>query len=419
MTGVNPNNLTFRPSASARWLACPGSVQLSHGREDKTSVYAAEGTAAHYLAALCLDRSLPASHYQGCVMSYDADEERNPEGLVDIYGGGDMKRRDGVFYFDVGDDMIDAVQLYLDYCQGLEGETLIETKLDMYQVGGDIQGTADFIAYRLFESLEVVDLKFGRGVVVDPLDNPQLALYAFGALNHYLGSFGRKGEYRYDAEGDPEVVRLTIVQPRAYHPNGPIRTWEITPAELRDQWLDRFINARMAGHTQADEFVPGEHCKWCPGRIDCKALKAEATELARRDFDDQGGELHIEGVDDLAKLLQSRTRILSLLDAARDLALKLAQEGTPIPGYKLVAKRGRRVISDEDGLRKRLRSRRVRKADFITEKLAPLGKLEKLLDKETLDEFTSKPETGIELVPDEDPREELATAADDFSAEQW
>ena len=200
-------------SIAHRWINCPGSVAACRGIEDRESVYAAEGTAAHTLAALCLDQGQDADYFAGQFV--------NAHGLCG--------EADGAKSFVINDDMIEAVQVYLDEVNKLidiDNECEVEVRFDLTDVHEDMYGTADISIYKpAAKHLITIDYKHGRGVPVEVKDNNQGLFYALGAALRYHNRGLKK-------------ITIGIVQPRCPHPDGPVRTWDVDPVHLLEWAAD-------------------------------------------------------------------------------------------------------------------------------------------------------------------------------------
>lgn len=242
------------PSGATRWMNCPGSIQLCQFVPKKPgSKYANEGTAAHYLADWCATRGARATTRLGDTINVKTEEGQ-------LAG------------FPVTEEMADAVQVYLDHisflidkhkCPGME--THFEKKLDLtaWIPGGF--GTSDFYLVTPLDELIVVDYKHGAGVAVNVEDNAQMKIYALGAL----GAHNDKGV---------QSVTYTIVQPRAPHSQGIIRSETISAAELL-AWGDRVLKtaAREALNPLAP-FQAGTWCRWCDGLERCPEVSRNAAQ---------------------------------------------------------------------------------------------------------------------------------------------
>lgn len=253
------------PSGAHRWMACPGSLALEAGYPDKSSDFAEEGTLAHALAAVCLERQQDASHWSGKVFEY-----------IDH---GDLKTAT------IATDMAREVQKYLDNVRAdLEDgdELLVEQRLPIFacnDAGVPEQfGTSDTVIIKVAKrQLRIRDLKYGRGVQVFAEDNPQLKLYALGALDE----FGLL--YEFD-----EVV-LIIDQPRLNHTD----EWAVSVAELREFEKQALVAGRLAlaivdngsAFARNTHLVPGDkQCQFCKAKGDCPALRDKVLATVAGDF---------------------------------------------------------------------------------------------------------------------------------------
>ena len=238
------------PSAASRWMACPGSVRLTEGRDDGGSAYSREGTAAHGLAEHCLRTGREAIAFYGSIIDGQTGE-------MSPGGGGIKADRDRLFEVDA--EMADAVQVYVDAVRpylDLE-DHLIEATL-----AAPIEscfGTLDFGAYdAATRRLTVADFKYGKGVIVEVTGNKQLLTYAAALLPGC------------DAVDEIELV---IVQPRRLHRDGPVRQCIHTREEL-----DAHVAAarRAAALIERDPPIlkTGDHCKFCRATSFCPAFLA-------------------------------------------------------------------------------------------------------------------------------------------------
>lgn len=331
-------------SAADRWIACPGSVVLSAGLPDNTSKYAAWGSVAHSVADECLTKSKDPATFVG--LQYNQDG----------------------YLITVDADMVECVQTYLqNLAEMTAGADLFESETRTYYaswlaVDADLAwGTADATAV-LGTELQVHDLKTGRGVEVDAVENRQMMLYAGGKL------------LEMEALGiDIETVRLVIHQPRVR--KAPSE-WTLTRDELV-AWLmgdARQAAQRVLQAHEAVEFDPylaaGDHCRWCRAKATCPALRDDVLSTAlgsapatvaefeavmdTRTVDAQS--LRDEPEAWLAACLAAADRIEDWCSAIRAEALRRLSAGEPVPGYKLVqGKRGARQWADPAEAEKVLR----------------------------------------------------------------
>lgn len=354
-------------SSMYRWSACPGSVRLSAGVELASSSYAEEGTAAHAIAADCLEKGT------------DSDDE--------------------------------AVQTYLDEVRSRiePGDTLqIEVRFDLSSVYPGCFGTGDAIVWKPKSKLLIVfDYKHGAGIPVSANANPQLRYYGLGALLQ---------------SGYPaDRVRLVIVQPRCDHGDGPVRFEEIDALDLLDFAADL---KRFAQATESKDapLVPGEHCRFCPaGKVQkCPAVKSKAQALAKMVF----APATSYDPADLARALDGREAMKAWLKNLDEFAYSEAEAGRPAPGYKLVAKMGRRKWREgaqgelavlappgDEGEGDWYEPRQL-KSPAQLEKIKSAG-------KDLVKQFAIMESSGHVLVPEDDKRPAVArlTASDVFQTQ--
>jgi hypothetical protein len=327
-------------SASARLWACAGSLALSGrtGRADSESEAAAWGTACHEVAEDCLTNRREAAEWVGRFVK--------------------TKRHT----IEVDEELAETAQAYVDYVRQAAdvqlGGLWIEQrfKLDAIKPPFEAGGTADAVIYRAIErELEVVDLKGGRGIVVEALGNKQARTYGLGAVLNNPGL-------------DIQHVKVTIVQPRAPHRDGPIRSETFHITDLID-WTTELLAAmrlaKLADDTYgsngsedgffdewAERFLhPGDHCTFCPCAGSCPALAVAAKSKALLFFKDESGVEQENTVGKLtpaevAEILDRADMIQNWLNAVRAHAHAEAEAGVEIPNYQLVAKVGRERWND-------------------------------------------------------------------------
>ena len=383
-------------SATARNWACAGALALGQTVErlDVESEAAAWGTACHQLAEKCLQRNVHSA---------------------DLLGSIEKTKR---FEFEVDEEMAETAQEYVDYVKAQcppDGVVVVEQRFSLAKLKPpfDAGGTCDAIVYKPSErNLEVIDLKGGRGIVVEVTENKQLRTYALGAM---LANEGLR----------VETITSTIVQPRAPHKDGRIRSETFHVADLLDwtgELLNRMGKSKRAMETLAevkgelmmeawgeDWLEAGDHCTFCPASAICPKLKAKALATANAFFNDDGkvvirnqpGELDPVRI---AQVLDGADLLTGWLNAVRATAQRLAETGTEIPGYYLTDKKGRRrwiAGNIGDGLEQL----GVPRSAIYEEKVRTPAQVEKALDAKTrkalkphIDDLTETPITGKSLV---------------------
>jgi len=375
-----PAHAILSPSSAERWISCPASVRVAQALpRGEDSEYAAEGTCAHELAFL------KASLHFGKInrAQFITRRAKWRTEYADILGRDEVEvemERHTDAYVDLLDQRM---------ARHLGSQLLLEQRVDT----GVPQswGTADAIIVSPVH-VEVIDFKYGQGVVVEAKGNPQIRLYAVGALDSYG-----------DILGDTKAVYLTIHQPRLDH----ILDDEMTPASLRE-WRDGLVPIAEEALGPDAHFGPSESaCRWCPASGRCKAqleaVFAEPFELPE-----------LLTAEVVAETLGRVPQIREWLKAFEEAALHMAySEGTPIPGYKVVLSGGRRSIPEsEAALQNLVREHGYTFDEVCKVTLRGIGELEALMGKEKFAEVLEpyiKPPTGSPaLVPESDKRPPVA-----------
>ena len=294
------------PSSSDRWLACPASIVRAPETEDEGSEYAQEGTAAHALAELCLLQGISAHAptFPAGYEKYDSFELR------------------------------DHVQTYLDYVrrQMPPGSTLfVEQRLQIFGQY-EVWGTADAVIVTADGTIKIIDLKFGKGVLVDAEDNTQLLLYGVGGLS-----------FDWLSEVPVHTVEAHIVQPRRN--NFPSQSY---PVEELAKWVKENTSKVARAHAGTDEANPGTHCKWCPIKGTCRERAEMNLKLAAFDFaaaDPICPKHDAMSEEELVKVFGAIPMIRGYLDDVEAEMSKRAHE-RPVAGLKWIAGRAVRKVID-------------------------------------------------------------------------
>lgn len=253
--GMQPKHALLSASSSHRWLNCTPSARLESKYEKRSTKWADEGTLAHAIAARELKQIIGLS-----TAEEDAEIKRGVAGV-------DAHRVE----MEVSPYVMCVKEIYENAKEEDPGSRLlIERRLDFSPWVPEGFGTGDALIVRP-RALDVVDLKFGKGVKVSAHDNPQLKLYALGALDEL--------DYRYAFE----EVTLHIVQPRIHNTS----FWSIKAAEL-EEWAETIVAplAAMALKGEGD-VKAGEWCRFCKAKMDCAAHTYwSALNPSQRDFND-------------------------------------------------------------------------------------------------------------------------------------
>ena len=393
------------PSGAHRWMACPGSAVLEAAFPDKGSAYAQEGTVAHELAAGHLSIGWNLAEYVG--EDWHGEEPDGTKWKVRITQ-------------DMVDHVLDYAKLIREYAAG--GTLLVEQRLGIGHVTGelDAKGTSDAVIVRGSE-LIVADLKFGMGVKVDAEDNPQLQLYALGALEEF------------DMLGDFDRVTMVIHQPRLNH----VSEWSISVDQLRAfgekvrdaaASVDEALSVADIG--VASYLNPGEkQCRFCKAKATCPALRAELIEVVgdRATIEDFAeftpDKVDSQTGDNFLSIAMSKVGLVEdWCKAVRAEVERRLLAGQSVDGWKLVeGRRGNRSWADETAVENLLKSFRLKREEMYDYKLISPTKAEKLL-KETpkrwskAEAWISRADGKPSVAPATDKRPALAVqpVADDF-----
>lgn len=382
-------------SSCERWLNCPGSVNLAKGLPpSKSSIYAATGTVAHMLGEMALNNYIKF----GPMHCGPYEELKDEVGRSYV---------ESDFEIEVTEEMVEAVEVYLDavvkYAEQYCATVQPEVRFHMPHIDPQAFGTCDAMLYATLDRIIVIDYKHGQGHAVEVENNYQLKYYALGAY------YSLPEDLR-----DIGYVEMVIVQPRAKHLDGPVRSCVITKAELLAFEVE--LKEAIARVRAADASLQvGKWCTFCTARPVCPALRKNIEEKACLVFDKIEQEpLELPEVstiqpERLAKLMENAALFRSWCDSVAALATALAEKGVEIPGYKMVDKYGdRRWINEKD----------VESAyslelgdDLYNKKLKSPAQLEKILKKrkDELADYVEKPLTGRVLVPVSDGRHEVPT----------
>lgn len=371
---------TLSPSSADRWMTCPGSVPLSEGIVDTSSDYAAEGSAAHEIAALCLTNSSDAAAYVGRIVEIDTRE------------------------IEITADMAEHIQVYVDHVRNRVADwtnlgaivTLeVEQRVPIGHLTGEdgAEGTADAVIIAelpdVRTAIEVIDLKFGRGVEVEATDNRQLRLYALGAIE----KFGMVWTFT--------EARVAISQPRL---STKPAEWEVSIEDLERFGQDvkrasaSVAEARICFANKAPDFdlflQPSEKgCKWCKVKGTCGKLAQHVATAVLDDFEDltqAGVEQAIKDVparsdDNLANAMECVDLIEDWCKAVRADVERRLLAGGQVPGFKLVKGRaGARKWADEAQAEAVLKSMRLKQEAMYDFKLISPTQAEKLAKAETI-----------------------------------
>jgi hypothetical protein len=398
------------PSGAHRWLRCPGSVVLEAAYPDTTSTYAREGTAAHELAAIVLETDeLNAQRYVDQMIEFDDHGEEVSWRVTQ----------------DMADHVDDYVRLVRERAEGKM--LLVERRVPISHLTGEAgaTGTSDVIIIDPDqEAIEVIDLKYGMGVRVEAQENPQIMMYALGALHEY------------DLIADFSYVTMVIHMPRLnfvseYHLSVPEL---LSAGEDIRRGAELCHEAEAADNEDLAEFLePGEkQCRFCKAKATCRALRADMTDVV-------GGEAACtidEFAEFLPEIVDSQTgdnylpiamsKVALVEDWCKAVRAEVERRlfaGQKVDGYKLVeGKRGNRKWENEAEVEALLKSFRMRQDEMYDLSLISPTKAEKVFKQnpkrwakvtDLITQSVGKP--SVALATDKRPEMVIQSVSDDFS----
>lgn len=369
------------PSASHRWLHCTAAPRLEEGIKDEGSDYAAEGTLAHAYCAMKLKNFLG--------LPTDGEKEEIAA-LQEKYGTGEMAEYTDT-YVTIVLEKYNAARAATP-----DAQLLVETRLDFSDYVPEAFGTADAIIIA-DGTMEVIDFKYGKGVKVSAVENPQMMIYALGAYARFAF------EYRIDN------LRATIVQPRIDN----LSEYEITVEELTAWAANVLAPAAEKAYKGEGPQTPGAWCQFCKVKNQCRALANKCKEVVAVDP-------KLITPEELAKdVLPMVPIVKTWISGVEDFALAQALSGIQLPGWKIVEGRSVRKITDTDSVAAVLTKNGYKQNDiFKPVEMRTITDLEKLVGKKQFaamcGEWINKPQGKPTLAPEGDKRKAIDPIADDF-----
>ena len=366
-------------SGSKRWLSCPPSARLERKFPDKAGEAAQEGTLAHALAEARIRHWLGEISENGLTLRIDSI------------------RHDALYSPEMGEYVQEYVDLCIEKINAAQGVALVEERLDFSRWVRNGFGTGDMVVIG-DGVLEIVDLKYGKGVPVSAEGNTQMQLYALGAIEQY--------GYIYDFTH----VRMSIFQPR----NGGLSTQLMSVDELL-AWGESIKPIAELAYEGKGNFKAGDHCRFCRAAAQCKALADYNMEIAKLEFRD--ADLLTD--DEVSFVLERVDGLVRYAEKIKTHALEEALKGHRWPGFKVVEGRSNRKITNEAKAVKLLR-----KAGYTDDviykplEMQTITALEKLVTKkkfgELLGSVVEKPPGKPTLVPEDDKRPEYDPVQSEF-----
>ncbi len=405
-----PANLHAILSASSaeRWLNCTAAPRYEEQFPETTSEYAEEGRLTHSICELKVLKKFTTAINQRTYTN------RLNKLKKDTRYAEEMERTSDIY-----------LEHLTEKAMGYDAPPLVnaEVKVDLTDYIPEGFGTCDCVMIG-GDTLDITDYKHGKGVPVSAVNNPQMRLYALGALIKYEPFYG----------GMIKNVRTTIIQPRAMSEDDRITSETLSVAELK-AWGESIKPIAQKAYSGFGEFKSGEHCRFCRGRAQCRARSETYTAL--EDFKDallptpeNLAQVEQDGQDgiptpavltnaEIGDLLTRGKSILAWYNDLENYALGAVLKGEDIPGWKAVAGRSNRTFTDQDAALASVIASGYDEALVYERKPKTLTALESLMGKkefaEKIGAFIIKPPGKPTLAPASDKREPYNTATADFT----
>ncbi len=373
-------------SSAHKWLVCTPAARLEEQFPEITSQYAEEGRLAHSIAELKLRKQfveqMSTKSFNAALKKLQVNPLYNPE-------------------------MLTYTENYIDYISqqihaySSRPYVAAEQKLDFANIVPEGFGTGDCIIIG-GNVLHIIDFKYGKGVPVAAERNPQMMLYAIGAINAYHLLY----EIRH--------VKITIMQPRLEN----ISEWELTSEELR-QWGETIKEIAQKAFEGKGGYVPGEHCRFCKAKATCRGRVQEFLSL--ESFNQAIPP--IIGNEEVGEILKRGKLLAAWLTNLEEYALNECLNGNEVPGWKAVEGRSTRQFLDADKAFAVVKNAGFDEALLYERKPITLTSVEKLLGKPTFKELLSEhintPPGKPTLVQNADKRQPITRTSveNDFKGE--
>ncbi len=365
-------------SSAERWLNCPPSALVASTYPNESSEFAREGTLAHEVAEFFVG------------MNPDAVTEKLLGDFRNWFASDDITM-----------EMLDCASGYRDYIQEQihtdDALVMLEQRVDFSPWVPDGFGTADCIIIQ-GNTMDVIDYKYGKGVAVSDVDNPQEKCYGLGALNDYGFAY------------DIDLVRLHIYQPRINN----VSVYELTADELL-AWGEAIKPIAEQAAKGEGEYNAGAWCKFCPHAGRCRALTDVCSEYVKA----HGMEttLPVLAPHEVAEVLAMEPLVSLWLKRVKDQALNTLLKGEQVPGFKVVAGRGSRQWADDLETAELLKSAGYALEDITKTELLSVAAMEKALGKKKVAELVGGQiltHTGAPTIATENDKRPAYSPADDF-----
>lgn len=365
-------------SSAERWLNCPPSAVAAEAYTNEGTDFTREGTLAHEVAERVAQCAVDGIKY-------------------------DWKRCEDWSSEDVTPEMIDCAMAYADYIQEQihdpDALVMLEQRVDFspWVPGGF--GTADCIIIQ-GNTMDVIDYKYGKGVAVSAVDNPQEKCYGLGALNDYGFAY------------EIERVRLHIYQPRINN----VSVYELTAEDLL-AWGEEIKPVADQAAKGKGKYNAGSWCKFCPHAGRCRTLTKICSEYVQT----HGLKVRVPVLapHEVAEVLAMEPMVSLWLKRVKDQALSTMLNGETVPGFKVVAGRGSRTWADDLEVAKLLEGNGYTREDITETTLLSVAKMEKALGKKKVAELLTGQilnHTGAPTIAPESDKRPTYNPADDFDA---
>lgn len=371
------------PSAAHRWLNCTAAPLLEKDVEDKGSTFAEEGSLAHAYCAKKLKEFLGKDV---------SEENKEIAELNEQYHSGEMDE-----YTDTYKTIV-LEKFNAARAKTKDAQLLVEVKLDFSHYVPDAFGTSDAVIIA-DGCMEVIDFKYGKGVKVSAVENPQMMIYALGAWDLF------------NFEYNITKVKMTIVQPRLDN----LSEFEISVGDLINWAVDVLepkAKEAYAGGTQK----PGDWCQFCKVKAKCRAIATKCVEVQQSHPDPR----LISKEDMECTILPLLSTIKTWLSGVEEFSLEQALAGVQYQGFKIVEGRSVRKIIDPSAVMKLLGENGFTEESYLKPtELRSITDLEKLIGKKRFGtlcaDYINKPQGKPTLVPESDKRKAMNQAKDDFA----
>lgn len=390
------------PSAAHRWLHCTPAPRVEAEFPETTSEYAEEGRLAHSVCELAAKKKFTVMNnrtYNSRLKKLKADPKWN-------------------------DEMLSTAATYVEHLteHAMRFEhapyVALEVQVDITDYAPEAFGTCDCVMIG-GDELIITDYKHGKGVPVSAQDNPQMLLYALGALKLYRPIYG-------------DMIRRVstyIDQPRLDSYDGASMTVEELLA-----WGESIKPKAAAAFMGTGEFAPGEWCRFCRAKAKCRARADQNTAL--EDFKDciplgrsipMQAEYDATGFkpsncltdEEIGTLLVRAEGLVAWYNDLKEYALAACLNGKTIPGWKAVEGRSTRAWTDQDAALEALMAGGVEEAIIYDRVPKTLAQLEKVIGKQRFGELVggmiTKSPGKPALAAESDKRPAYNGAAADFS----